>query len=93
MKSLFKEEHKIDAARLGEIQNSTLDSAKSKKEKTTVSRLKYNRLNRKLIETKEQLHYVLHQIEPVSNRFGKDFLKIEITREEWARFKQIFKDS
>jgi len=33
------------------------------------------------------------KIELVSNRFGKDFLKIEITREELARFKRGLKDS
>ena len=71
--------------------NGTLKASESDKDIT--QRIKYDRAMRKLEEIKERLQYVLNQIEPVSNRFGKDFLKIEITPEEWARFKQMLKDS
>ena len=55
--------------------------------------MKYDRANQKLSEIKDRLQYVLDKVEPVSNRFGKDFLKIEITREELARFKRALKDA
>jgi hypothetical protein len=94
LKSLFEEEqNSTDYKTELEAEITEADTAKTEKEKTTVSRIKYDRTNRQLDEIKERLQYVLHQIEPVTNRFGKDFLKIEITREEWARFKQTLKDS
>jgi hypothetical protein len=92
LRSLFEEEQKVFDLKELETKISSPEPVKMKKEKTTVSRIKYDRTNRKLEEVKERLQYVLNQIEPVSNRFGKDFLKIEITPEEWARFKQITKD-
>jgi hypothetical protein len=92
LKSLFQEEFKTDETLLKEIEEPETKENKTKKEKSTVSKIKYDRTQRKFMELKERLHYVLHQIEPVSNRFGKDFFKIEITREEWARFKQNLKE-
>lgn len=92
LRSLFEEEQVALDLRTLETRTPDLETAKTKKEKTTVSRIKFDRTNRKLIEIKERLRYVLDQIEPVNNRFGKDFLKIEITPEEWARFKQMLKD-
>ncbi|WP_350292668.1 BfmA/BtgA family mobilization protein [uncultured Croceitalea sp.] len=92
LKSLFQEELKMDEIPLKDLEVIQPNDSKSKKEKTTVSKIKHDRTQRKLNEVKERLHYVLNQIEPVSNRFGKDFLKIEITREEWARFKQLAKE-
>ena len=93
LKSLFKEEIKKYAPKLLEPKPVAKSSQKSKEEKTTVSRIDYDRSQEKLSETKDRLRYVLDQIELVSNRFGKDFLKIEITREELARFKRGLKDS
>ena len=93
LKSLFEEENKkIDLKKI-EAEMAMENSSKTKKEKTSVSQIKYDRTQRKLLEIKERLQYVLEQIEPINNRFGKDFLKIEITKEELARFKQTLKDS
>jgi len=91
LKSLFEEEYKIYDPKELEIEKT--DTSKTQKEKTTVSRIKYDRANRKLTEVKERLQYVLEQIEPVSNRFGKDYQKINVTTEEVARFKQNLNDS
>ena len=93
LKSLFQEENKTYDPKLLEVEKLDSDTAKIKKEKTTVSRMKYDRANQKLSEIKDRLQYVLDKVEPVSNRFGKDFLKIEITREELARFKRALKDA
>ncbi len=91
LKSLFQEEFKTEEIPIRQEENQT-EKNKTKKEKTMVPKIKYDRTRRKLQEIKERMLYVLNQIEPVNNRFGKDFLKIEITREEWARFKQLAKE-
>ncbi len=93
LKSLFEGELENYDPKALEDEIPEPETAKKEKEKTTFSRIKYDRTNRKLAETKERLQYVLNQIEPVSNRFGKDFFRIEITSEEWARFKQQLKES
>ncbi|WP_276391500.1 BfmA/BtgA family mobilization protein [Eudoraea chungangensis] len=93
LKSLFEEENKKIDLKAIEAEISKEKTSKTKQKNTSVSKIKYDRTNRKLLEIKERLQYVLDKIEPVSNRFGKDFLKIEITREELARFKQMAKDS
>ncbi|MFS4493529.1 BfmA/BtgA family mobilization protein [Maribacter sp. 2308TA10-17] len=92
LRSLFEEEQKMYQPQLLEAKKTDADAAQTRKEKTSVSKIKYDRANRKLSEIKDRLQYVLDKIEPVSNRFGKDFLKIEITTEELARFKQALKD-
>ena len=93
LKSLFQEENKTYDPKLLETEIPDSDTDKIKKEKTTVSRMKYDRASRKLLEIRDRLQYVLDKVEPVSNRFGKNFLKIEITREELARFKRALKDT
>lgn len=93
LKSLFEEENKKIDLKAIEAEISKEKASKTKQKNTSVSKIKYDRTNRKLLEIKERLQYVLDKIEPVSNRFGKDFLKIQITREELARFKQMAKDS
>ncbi|WP_422082181.1 BfmA/BtgA family mobilization protein [Ulvibacterium sp.] len=92
LRSLFEENNKTYDPKKLDTETSKVDFPKTGREKTTVPRIKYDRANRKLEEMKQRLQYVLHQIEPVSNRFGKDFLKVGITREELARFKQTLKD-
>lgn len=56
-------------------------------------RIKYDRANQKLEETQNRMRYLLDKIELVKNRFGKDYLKIDVTREEVARFKQGLRNS
>ncbi len=89
LKSLFIEENKTYKPKLIEAEKHDSDTPKTQKEKTTISRIKYDRTNRKLLETQDRMRYLLDKIEPVSNRFGKDYLKIEITREELARYKRF----
>ena len=92
LKSLFQEEYKRYRPKLLESKKTDSETSKTQKEKTTVSRMEYDRANRKLEESQNRIKYLLDKIEPVSNRFGKDYLKIEITREELARFKQVLKN-
>ena len=92
LKSLFQEEIKKYVPKLIDTQG--LDNSKSKisKEKKGVSLIEFDRTKDKLIETKDRLRYILEQIEPVKNRFGKDYLRINIPREKLARFKQYLKN-
>lgn len=92
LKSLFQEEVKKYAPKL--IDTKCLDKSKSKisKEKKGVSQIEFDRTKDKLIETKDRLRYILEQIEPIKNRFGKDYLRINIPREQLARFKQALKN-
>ncbi len=53
-----------------------------------VQKYTHDRLKRKYQETNELLKYVLDKVELVNSRFGQDYLKIELTREELARYKQ-----
>lgn len=89
--SLFQEEVKRKSSKLIEtkVSDAILDKNKSKEQ--SISKLDHERLQRKFSETNDRLSYVLEQIEWVQNRFGKDYLKIEITREELARYKRALK--
>ncbi len=93
LRSLFEEDSKKIDLKAIEAEISKERKSKTKEKKSSVPRIKHDRTVRKLAAIKERLQYVLDQIEPVSNRFGKDFLKIGITREELARFKQALKES
>lgn len=93
LRSLFEEELQTNIPEHIETEITTTENDKKEEEKNTIPRIKYDQSQRKLSETKERLQYMLNKIQPVSNRFGKDFLKIDITTEEWARFKQNLKDS
>lgn len=93
LKSLFQEEYKHQMYETKKVEVSRTKTKKSNEEAPAVSRMRYEKTNRALNETKERLLYILDKVEPVNNRFGKDFLKIEITREELARFKRALKDS
>lgn len=92
LNSLFQEEVKKYDPKL--LQTKSLDESKSKisKEKKGVSQIEFNRTRDKLLETKDRLRYILEQIEPVKNRLGKDYLRINIPREQLARFKQALKN-
>jgi len=92
LKSLFEEEVKKYEPKLTQPRTSDSKKPENEKEKTTVSRMEYDHTKEKLMETKDRLRYVLERVELVNNRFDKDFLKIEITREELARFKQSLKN-
>jgi len=92
LKSLFEEEVKKYGSK--NIEPKPIDPERSitEKKKTMVSRMEYDRVNRKLTETHDRLQYVLERVVLVNNRFGKDFLKVGITREQLARFKQALKN-
>ena len=92
LRSLFEEEVKKYGSKIIEPEPIDPERSITEREKTMVSRMEYDRVNRKLTETHNRLQYVLEHVVLVNNRFGKDFLKVGITREELARFKQALKN-
>lgn len=93
LKSLFQEEYKRYEPKNLEPKKHDSDSMETIRAKTAMLRIKYDRASQKLEETQDRMKYLLGQIELVKNRFGKDYLKIDVTREEVARFKQGLKNS
>lgn len=92
LKSLFQEENNKYGPKLLEFQKTDIGTPKIKKEKPTISRIEYDLAKRKLEETQNRMKYILDKIEPVKNRFGKDYLRINIPREQLARFRQALKN-
>ena len=92
LKSLFEEEYKRYEPKKLEPKKHDSDSMETTRAKTAMLRIKYDRTNQKLEETQNRMKYLLDQIELVKNRFGKDYLKIDVTRDEVARFKQGLKN-
>ncbi|TMM53423.1 hypothetical protein FEE95_20410 [Maribacter algarum] len=93
LKSLFQEDYKRYVPKIFEPKKTDSDSMETIRIKAVKLKMKYHRANQKLEETQDRMKYLLDKIELVKNRFGKDYLKIEITREEVARFKRGLKDS
>ena len=58
---------------------------------TTVLNIKYEHLQTKMLEMKNKFETLLDQIEPVSNRFGKDYLKVALSIQEWKKLKRAIK--
>ena len=68
-----------------------LEKPKSNSPEKGISKLEFERLQRKHLETKERLSHVLEKVEFVKTRFGNDYLKLNIEREELARLKRTLK--
>jgi len=62
------------------------------KKENKVSRIKYDRLKRKHISNLEIMIETLNKVEKIEPRFGKPYLKIEISPMELASLKSRFKD-
>lgn len=92
LKSLFEEEVKKYEPKLLERKSLNKSDSKIKIETEGVSLIEFNRTKDKLGETKARLRYILEQIEPVKNHFGKDYLRINIDRGQLARYKRALKN-
>jgi len=57
-------------------------------EQSTVPKVVHERTQLKLKEVQKKFSYVLDHIEMVNNRFGKDYLKLELSRQEFVRIKR-----
>ena len=84
LRSLFQEEVKKYEPKLLETKSLNKSDSKNSTEKKGISLIEFNRTKDNLIETKNRMRYILEQIVPVKNRFGKDYLRINIPREQLA---------
>lgn len=69
------------------------DKTKQEKklEETTVPKVVYERTQLDFNETKKRFKYVLDKVSLVNNRFGKDYLKLELSQQEFTRIKRELK--
>ena len=67
-----------------------MDRTKQEKqhEETTVPKVVHERTQLNLEETKKKFRSVLDKVSLVNNRFGKDYLKLELSRQEFTRIKR-----
>jgi hypothetical protein len=59
-----------------------------KKTDTMISKVLHERTELKLKETRNRFGYVLDQIELVKNSFGKDYLRLKLSQQEYLRIKR-----
>lgn len=70
-----------------------MDKTKKEKqiEETRVPKIVHERTQLNLNETKKRFRYVLDKVSLVNNRFGKDYLKLELSQQEFTRIKRELK--
>ena len=61
-------------------------------EKTTVPRIRYDRLEEKLSSLKADFSYVLDKVKEVKTPFGNNYLKLELSKEEVEKYKRTLKN-
>ncbi|MEE9363115.1 MAG: BfmA/BtgA family mobilization protein [Cellulophaga sp.] len=84
--SLVKEEPEL-------VERIFLDTPTEEKqiEDTTIPRIRYDRLEDKMNSIKKDFSYVLDNVKLVKSSFGKDYFRLELTKEEIVRFRRILK--
>ena len=60
-------------------------------EETTVPKIVHERTQLKLKEVQKKFGYVLDHIQPINNSFGKDYLKLELSKQEFTSIKRELK--
>ncbi len=61
-------------------------------EETTVPRISFDRLEDKMDLLKKDFGYVLDHVKLVKNRFGKDYLKLELPTEALEKYRRTIKN-
>ena len=61
-------------------------------EDTTVPKIRYDRLTDKMNLVKQDFTYVLDKVKTVKGNFGKPYLKLELTEEEFIKLKRTLKN-
>jgi len=61
------------------------------KQRTTVSRIKYNRLKEKMSDLKYDYKDIISKISIVKNTFGKTSIKLDLTESEVLQLKRLLK--
>ncbi len=70
------------------------DSPEEEKEKMdiTVPKIRYERLTDKMKMVTKDFKYVLENVSTIKNNFGKDYLKLEISKDELKKFIRTLKN-
>ena len=90
LQSLFEE--KILEEEPEMIEKKFSDTVQKENEiEITVPKIRYERLQAKLILIKDDLGYVLKNVKEVKNNFGKPYFKLELTEAELMKFKRTLK--
>jgi hypothetical protein len=58
---------------------------------TTVPRVRYERLEDRMAALKADFSHVLDQVRPINPSFGKEYLKLELTKEEIEKYRRNIK--
>ena len=58
----------------------------------TVPKIRYERLNEKMEHITKDYGYILNNVEVVKSNFGKEYLKLNISKSELQKFKRILKN-
>ncbi len=91
LQSLFEEKLIDEEPEMVEKKFIDKPSKEKKEIKITVPKIRYERLQSKLISVKGDFQYVLENVNLVKNNFGKNYFKLELTEGELERFKRILK--
>ena len=89
--SLFEEKLKEERPLL--VEKKFMDKEKDKKvtKETAVPKIRYERLRNKMDSLKNDFEYVLDKVKVVKSSFGKDYLRLELSKEELMKFRRGLK--
>ncbi len=91
LQSLFEEKLTEEEPEMFEKKFIDKPVGEKKAIKITVPKIRYERLQSKLISVKGDFQYVLGNVNLVKNNFGKNYFKLELTEGELEKFKRILK--
>tara|TARA_R110002096_G_scaffold436068_1_gene666773 strand:+ start:185 stop:724 length:540 start_codon:yes stop_codon:yes gene_type:complete len=91
LESLFEEKVKEEKPRL--VEKKFMDNSKDKKiiNEATVPKIRYERLGDKMNSVMNDFEYVLDKVKVVKSSFGKDYLRLELTKEELVKYRRALK--
>ena len=90
LQSLFEEKVEQEQIMPEMVEKKFIEKLSEEKhiEDTSVPKIRYERLEDKLVSVKEDFGYVLSKVKTVNSSFGKGYLKLELTNEELIKFKR-----
>ena len=90
--SLFGANAKEEKPKRKEKKNIENPNEKLKEIEITVPKIRYERLAEKMENMATNYEYVLDKVELVKGSFGKEYLKLNISKSELEKFKRIVKN-
>ena len=92
LQSLFEEKLRQEPAELVELKFVDKVFEEHVNENTTVPKIRYERLEAKMALINADFHDLLEKVKMVKNKFGKDYLKLELTEDELIKLKRTLKN-